>query len=93
MSIETLPRGGTVKVALSTGDGRTKAAVEATGNHIGLPDEVRQMLTGKLDEVELTPRNIVVYLARRGAEAAGGSFVFAAGTNGCSFALDLPAGA
>jgi len=92
MAVETLPRGGTVRIALSSGDGRTKAAIEATGNHIGLPDEVRAMLTGSPDEVDLTARNIVVYLARRGAETAGGSFVFAAGTNACSFALDLPAG-
>ena len=93
MAIETLPRGGTVKIAMTTGDGHTKATIEATGNHIGLPDEVRAMLTGNLDEVDLTPRNIVVYLARRGSETAGGTFVFTGGTNGCSFALDLPAGA
>jgi histidine phosphotransferase ChpT len=93
MAVETLPRGGTVKIALSTASGRTNAAIEATGAHIGLPDEVRAMLTGNLDEVEPTPRNIVVYLARRSAETMGGSFVFAGGTNGCSFAIDVPAGA
>lgn len=93
MAVETLPRGGTVKVVLAAASGRTTAAIEVAGAHLGLPDEVRAMLTGNLDEVELTPRNIVVYLARRSAETMGGTFVFAGGTNGCSYTIDVPAGA
>lgn len=92
MAIDTLPRGGTVKVGLAVADSRLKAGIEATGNHIGLPEEVRTMLTGEVETVELTPRNVVAYLARRSAQEIGGSFVFTAGTQGCSFALDVPAG-
>ncbi|MBL8837984.1 MAG: histidine phosphotransferase [Alphaproteobacteria bacterium] len=92
MAIDTLPRGGTVKVAVAVADTRLKVGIEATGNHIGLPEEVRTMLTGEVETVELTPRNVVAYLARRSAQEVGGTFVFTAGAQGCSFAFDVPAG-
>lgn len=91
MAIDTLPRGGTVRVVTTSADGRLRFAIEATGNHIGLPEEVRTMLTGDVETLELTPRNVVAYLARRSAQELGGSFAFTAGTQGCSFVMDVPA--
>lgn len=88
LALDALPRGGTIRVVTAGTGGRFRLLVSASGQHAGLPEEVRAQFTdaGR----DLTPRNVTAHLGRVWASDAGGKLEFSAAHEICSFTLDVP---
>ncbi|MBL8697224.1 MAG: hypothetical protein JNK67_02560 [Alphaproteobacteria bacterium] len=71
VALESLPRGGTVRLSVApTGDG-LDVAFSAEGQQARIPDDARKVLEGAAASNELTPRAVPARLARLVAESAG----------------------
>jgi histidine phosphotransferase ChpT len=88
LAMESLPRGGSIRVVLAGNAGRFRLLMTAAGQHAGLPEEVRVQFTDGAPEV--TPRSVTAHLGRIWAKESGGNLEFTAGRDTCSFALDIP---
>lgn len=91
LASESLPRGGTLTVAVAAQADKARLSVAASGQGCRLSDEVRQGLDPGARVEGLTPRAVQPFFARRLAERMGGKLEIA-GPDGdkMSFAVSVP---
>src|SRR5262249_13001109 len=91
MAVESLPRGGAVRVRLSPASAALGIAVTASGQGAKIPDDMRPALAEGANVAALVARAIPAYLAVRLAAANGGRVaVTGTATDRVDFSVELP---
>lgn len=91
LGLESLPRGGGVRVQLSVSANAMAAAVTANGAAARVPDDIQQALRSGAVIAELTPKSVPAYLAMRLAQSHGARLtVDAPGADRVEFRIELP---
>jgi histidine phosphotransferase ChpT len=75
LAAETLPRGGTVGVAMTSGSAGLELEVKAVGADAGLREEAKAAIGEDAAVEDLTPRNVHGYFTQLLAKRLGGKLV------------------
>jgi histidine phosphotransferase ChpT len=89
LALESLPRGGTVRVRFETSNGLAMSVI-ALGTGARIPDDIELALRSRAEVKDLTAKAVPAYLAARLAEAAGAALMYNAGSDRVDFSISLP---
>lgn len=92
VALESLPRGGTIRVTAAVDGDALDAGLSAEGVQARMPDEARRLLTPAGERAELTPKAVPARLAALVAAEAGASLSIAESAGAVSFRARVPRG-
>ena len=91
LASESLPRGGTLGVAVAVGADKSRLAVTSSGQGARLSEEVRNALAPGVKVEGLSPRGVQPYFTARLAERMGGKLAVAGPeADRMGFAVEIP---
>lgn len=90
VAIESLPRGGTIRVTSVVDGDALEAGLSAEGAQARMPDEARRLLVPAAEAAELSPKAVPARLAALVAAEAGASLSISESAGAVSFRARVP---